>query len=499
MDHCMKAMLANDKFSVQFSEASSACVVKYPKIQPAMAEITETELSPALRPLWLKALSAVQTSNLEYAVSLLQAVLKDEPAFLEGRIILRKCEIQIHSKLEKKKSLFTMSGGGMGVMKLASQAKKDPAGTLPLIEKELEKDPTSDAANELLFDAAHKLELFETAAFALETIRKHKPENVKLLHKLAEHYLSRELPSKATEVYNDIIKQAPTDSAAIKGAKDASARASMKKQRWDENTSMRDLMRDAEANEELEKAARSGLTREQLESRRDNVIEKYNSDPNNIATAKELASLYEQLEDWSNAYTFFHWAHSLSNGDIALFTKSAQMRDRALEAELKVLEVAVAADPDNVELAAQLAQNRSLRLAEQVVEAKARVDQNPTDPQLRFELGYALYRSGDHTAAIPHLQQATRNPHIRTKVLLLLGRTFRAKNMFDLAIKQLSDALADLHAMDGTKKEVLYEKGLIHHDMGDKAAALDAFKQIYEVDYGYRDVAERVESSYSNG
>jgi hypothetical protein len=51
--------------------------------------------------------------------------------------------------------------------------------------------------------------------------------------------------------------------------------------------------------------------------------------------------------------------------------------------------------------------------------------------------------------------------------------------------------------MDGTKKEVLYEKGLIHHDMGDKVAALDAFKQIYEVDYGYRDVAERVESSYS--
>ena len=304
------------------------------------------------------------------------------------------------------------------------------------------------------------------------------------------------MPTKAAEVYNDIIKQAPTDSSAIKGAKDASARASMKKARWDENTSMRDLMRDAEANEELEKSARSGLTREQLEMRRDKCIEKYNSDPNNLGTTKELAGLYEQLEDWANAHTFFHWAHSLSNGDIALATKSAQMRDRALETELKSLEAAVAADPDNAELAAQLAKSRALRLAEQVAEAKARVDQNPTDPQLRYELGYALYRSGDHTAAIPHLQQATRNPHIRTKVLLLLGRTFRAKNMYDLAIKQLSDALADLHAMDGTKKEVLYEKGLIHHEMGDKAAALDAFKQIYEVDYGYRDVAQRVESSY---
>ena len=51
--------------------------------------------------------------------------------------------------------------------------------------------------------------------------------------------------------------------------------------------------------------------------------------------------------------------------------------------------------------------------------------------------------------------------------------------------------------MDHVKKEVLYEKGLIHDEIGDKATALECFKQIYEVDYGYRDVAHRVESSYS--
>jgi len=463
-----------------------------------MAEITEKELPANIKPLWLKALSAVQMNNLDYAVSLLQAVLKDAPGFLEGRTILRKCEIQLTGGASgKKKGLFGMSSGGMGVMKLASQAKKDPAGTLPLIEKELEKDPLNEQANDLLFETALKLELVGTAAFALETIRKHNPENVKLLHKLAEHYLSRELPTQAYEVYNDIIKQAPLDSAAIKGSKDSSARASMQKNRWDENTSMKDLMRDAEANEELEKAARTGLTRDQLEARRDKAIAKYNEDPNSLGNSKELAGIYEQLEDWANAHTFFDWAHSLSNGDVALATQSSLMHDRALEAELTTLEAALAEDPDNEELRAQLAQNRRIRLMEQVEEAKKRVDQNPTDPQLRFELGNALYKSGDHTAAIPHLQQATRNPHIRTKVLLLLGRTFRAKGMFDIAIKQLSDALADLHGMDGTKKEVLYEKGLIHNDMGDMEAALDSFKQIYEVDYGYRDVAERVESSYS--
>ena len=232
-------------------------------------------------------------------------------------------------------------------------------------------------------------------------------------------------------------------------------------------------------------------------ARRDAIIEKYNADPNHLATVKELAGIYEQLEDWSNAATFYSWAHSLSAGDVALATKASTMNDRAIEADLKNLEAAVAADPDNAELKAALDARRADRLAEQVQEAQRRVDQNPTDPQLRFELGTALYNSGDFSAAIPHLQQATRNPHIRTKVLLLLGRTFKAKGMYDLSIKQLSDALSDLHAMDHVKKEVLYEKGLIHDEMGDKPSALDCFKQIYEVDYGYRDVAQRVEASYS--
>ena len=462
-----------------------------------MPEITEKELLSSVKPLWLKALTAVQASNLDYAVPLLQGVLKEAPGFVEARKLLRKCELQLTGGSKKKAGLFGLQTGGMGVMKLHSQAKKDPLATLVLVEKELEKDPLNDQANDLLHDICLKLEFFESAAFALETIRKGCPENAKLLHKLATFYLNRDQPLLASEVYNDIIKHHPIDGAAIKGSKDASARASMKKQKWDENANVRDLMRDTAQAEELEKASRTGLTREQLEERRDNVIEKYNADPNHLVTVKELAAIYEQLEDWHNAQTFYQWAHSLSAGDVALAAKASVMNDRAIDTDLKNLSVAAAAAPDDLELKHALEARQSDRRAEQILEAQRRVDQNPTDPQLRFDLGTALYNSGDFSAAIPHLQQATRNPHVRTRVLLLLGRTFKAKGMFDLSIKQLSDALADLHTMDHIKKEVLYEKGLIHDETGDKATALECFKQIYEVDYGYRDVAQRVESSYS--
>ena len=461
-----------------------------------MPLVTEKELPANLKKYWLKALTAIEANNPGYAVPLIQPILAEYPEFLEGRKVLRKCQLQVVGG-EKKKGLFGMKTTGMAAMKLQSQVKKDPAAALPLIEKELNQDPANDSLNDVLHDACVKLGFMETAAFALETVRRTSPENNKLLHKLAEFYLAQGEPHKAHDVYNFIIKHHPTDGKAIKGGKDSSARASMQKQKWDENSDMRSLLRNAEESEALEKASRTGLTREQLEERRDSIIEKYNADPNQMGTSKELATIYERLEDWHNAHTFYEWAHSLSNGDVALATKAAEMKDRALEADLVALETALAADPDNAELKAQLEERRRDRLKEQVAEAKQRVDQNPTDPQLRYELGRALYNSGDHSAAIPHLQQATRNPHIRTKVLLMLARAFKAKSMFDLAIKQLTDALADLSAMDGTKKEILYEKGMTHEEMGDTTQALDCFKQIYEVDYGYRDVAQRVESSYT--
>lgn len=460
--------------------------------------LKERDLPQQVRALWLKGISAVETQNHAYAISLLQAVLKEVPGFLEARKLLRKCEIQQSGGARKKAGLFGGRAAGLPLMKLQSQVKKDPEGALVALEKELEKDPFNEAVNDLMFDVFMRMNLLDSAAFALETVRRGHPENTRLLHKLAEYYLARDMPAEAADVYNDIVKQDPTDSAAIKGNKDSIARASMKKQGWESSTDMRDLMRNSSETAELEKANRAAMTRDQLEEKRDKLIARYQDDPNQLIVVKDLAYIFEQLEDWANAASFYGWAHTLSNGDITLQRRAAAMQDKAADLEIKQLEQAVASQPEDAEARQRLDEIKSSRLSQQVAERKARVEQNPTDPQLRFELGQALFNLGDFSAAIPHLQQAKQNPHIRTRVLLLLGRTFRAKGMFDLAIKQLGDALADLSAgMDPIKKEILYEKGLIHGEMGDQDAALEAFKAIYEVDYGYRDVAERVENSYN--
>jgi hypothetical protein len=69
--------------------------------------------------------------------------------------------------------------------------------------------------------------------------------------------------------------------------------------------------------------------------------------------------------------------------------------------------------------------------------------------------------------------------------------------MLDLAAKQLEDAAREILSMDPMKKEIVYNLGLVFEQMGEAEKSIDCMKQIYEVDYGYRDVAARVESSYA--
>ncbi|MFC5049878.1 tetratricopeptide repeat protein [Rubritalea spongiae] len=461
-------------------------------------EITEADLPQNLKVLWLKALSAEELQNYSYAISLANAVLKEEPGFLKGRRLARKCAAKMTAGQKKKVSALTgLLSGGVNTMKLSNAAKKDPAAALILIEKELEKNPYDAGVNEVLFETALMMGMSETAAFALETVREGAPENTKMLHKLAEYYVGIDRPDLATEVYNDIVKQAPGDINAVKGAKDCSAKASMKKQRWGEGASMDELKKDAAGAKKLEEADRAAMTRDQMKEKLAGLIGQYEQDQNDLNVVKQIAKLYEDLEKWESAHAFYDWAFQISNGDAALRKKSEQLGDRVAKEKLAALEAQLETDPNNEELRAQLDEARKAHAMSTVAEASKRVEQNPTDPQLRFELGSALYNAGNYSDAIPHLQQATRNPHIRTKVLLTLARAFDGKGMHDLAIKQLADALADLQGMDDTKKEVLYEKGLIHSKMGVKEDALACFKEIYEVDYGYRDVAQRVESSYS--
>jgi tetratricopeptide (TPR) repeat protein len=285
---------------------------------------------------------------------------------------------------------------------------------------------------------------------------------------------------------------------ATKGEKDAAARSSILRQGW--GGDFKSAIKNADEQNELELLNRQGRTKEQTEELLARFSAKYNEDQGNINHVKAIAQLYEELGDLSNALSFYEYALTLNPGDVSLQRRTELMREKQQDAYVTAIEEWLAANPDAPEAEEQrknLAAVKQQRSASMISEAKTRVERNPTDKGLRFDLGQAYFNAGMYTEAIPELQQAKGNPHIRTKAMLMLGRCFEKKNMNDLAKSSFAEANKELTIMDSTKKEVLYELAMVCEKMGDKAASLEALKEIYNADYGYKDVARRVESSYS--
>lgn len=455
--------------------------------------ITEAQLTPQQAEFWVRARQAVDMNNYPYAVSLLKALVKQLPGFLDGRRALRACEIKLKPEA-KKGGLF--SGMKMNTSKLTS-SKKDAATMLSSLEDELENDPFSISVNEALYAAAMEVDFPDLAAFALETVRQGHPGNKKMLHMLAAHYVARNLPGKAAEVFHDIVKLDPTDSLAVKSEKDCMARATMQQQKWEEATSFKDVMKDASSTNALDKSDKKGLTRTELEERLGMLSARYAENQQNLAVVRDIAGVYEQMEDWANAYSFYNYAYSLSGSDVSIESKATEMNERYRKAQVAEIRKRAAAEPDNKELQDQLAQFTKEASHQQVAVCRQRVENNPTDPLTRFELGQALFDGGDYTEAIPELQRARNNPHIRIRAMLLLGKCYDAKNMHDMALKQLEEASKEMVEMNDVKKEILYMIGLLYDKLGKKEESLAAFQQIYDAEYGYRDVAQRVESSYN--
>jgi tetratricopeptide (TPR) repeat protein len=469
-----------------------------------MAVKTEKDLPDDSRKMWLKALQAAELKNFGYVISLLQSVLKEVPEFLQGRRLLRKAE-----KEETKGKRGFLSGLSTGSIKGGSLVKKDPKAAMELAEKMLESDPFNQQGNMLLRDAAIAFGCPEIAAFALETLVEGNPKDTKILHELGTHYYENGLPEKAIDIYTKITELHPADLTAIKKGKDAAARASMTSGKWEEvaasggSKDYRDLIKNKDEAISLEQKNRVVKTEEMIDNQLQELLAKYaESEENqrNVDLVRRTAALYEQKGDLQSALEWYNYTASLMNN-----TDPAVAR-KASDLEVKIIDQSIAefhawleqyGNAENASEVRQQLEDLKKRKAESLLsDARKRVERNPTDSLLRFELGEQLLAAGHPTEAIPELQQARKNPSVRLRAMNLLGDCYTAKNMLDFAVRTFSEACKEMPAMDDLKKEVTYKLAMLFERMGDQKSYLERLKEIYDTDYGYKDVAKRVESSY---
>ena len=467
-----------------------------------MAIKSEKELNEAQRALWLKAIAAMELHNFDYAISLLQSIMKQEPEFLTGRQLLRRAEVT--KQKAGKKSFFNISTAPIAVMKAQRDIKKAPQRAVETVEKILEEEPYNRQANLVLKEAAVAAGWPEIGVFALRTLLEVNPRDVRLLHELGQLYHATGQSHEEVEIYNRITEIDPLDATALQLGKDASARASMNAGGWTQTESYRELVKDKDVAISVEQQSRMQLTGDALNKQIAEVEAQQQAQPKNVDLARRLSSLYEQKDDIESAIRWYQQAVDLTGAsDPGLIRKVSDLKMRAAEREIAAHEEFLAGhkqkDALHAKKSKELLAAKKKRAGILIEDTRKRLERNPTDFQLRFELGEHLLNAQRFREAVPELQRARQNPNARLKAMNLLGVCYRELGMLDLAMKQLEDAAKEISTMDAMKKEIVYNLGSVYEKMGEQEKSLACMKQIYEADYGYKDVADRVENSYQKG
>ena len=324
-------------------------------------------------------------------------------------------------------------------MKAQRELKKDPKRAVEMIEKVLEDEPYNRQANLVLKQAALAAGWPEIGVFALQTLLEEKARDTKILHELGRLYHELGESEKEVEVYHRITEIDPLDAEAARLGKDASARASMKTGGWTQAESYRDLIKDKEAAVSLEQQSRLVLTGESLDQQIEEAFARHQAEPQSVDLARKLAALYAQKDDLENAIAWYQYAADLTNnsdaGPRAENLRFAAGNDRSARSpNTKNFWPGMARKTSSSPIDPRRSLLAKKNHAELLIDdARKRSERNPTDLQLRFELGEHLFHAGRFREALPELQRARQNPNARLKSMNLLGRCYRELGMLDLA------------------------------------------------------------------
>lgn len=474
-----------------------------PPILPLhMSSELARDFSAEQRSTYLKAKEASDRKNYDYAITILARLVNELPGNLEVRRLLRANQIVKFKGASAISRSLTSARITPLALKAASVAKKNPLEGLAAAEEVLAVEPTSARGNQILAECAAALGAKDIALLAYETLRDAKPDDVETLKNLGHAYLDAGVIDKAIATFTKANQLAPNDGEALKGLKDATARQASEKGGWEQEGDFRKQLKDADEAKLLEQQGRVVKSEEAIDNQLAVLAEQYNQNQQNLNVVKQIADLYERKGDQESALQWFEYALSLTGGaDPELDRRCHTLRLKRLEISLSAAKERLktaASEEEKSAIEAELAQLRQEKAVFQLRSAKERIERYPNDLNLRFEYGQALYAAGQFKEAVPELQQALKQPNVRLRALNLLGMCFWKRNMLDFAVKQFQSASSEMLGFDDLKKEVVYNLGAVLEQMGKKAEALEEFKKIYEIDYQYKDVAERVERSYEN-
>lgn len=459
-----------------------------------MAEVTLDQISKEARDLFNKGFTAFERGNLDYAIDLLFSCVEKEPQLLKARKFLRAAEVQRFKN--RKENIFARGlssvKGTPALLGSIAMARGNPLKAVIAAEKLLKDDPVNPKFVKAFAEAAASAKLPEAAIQTLEVARDHHPDNLMIINLLGKLYANTGRTRQARQCFERICELAPNDPDAVKQLKDAMAIDSISSDGWEEATEegkdYRSIIKDTHEATVIEQEAKAVKSEKDVQSLITDTEAKIEAEPDNVNYYRQLARLYSDNKQFDEAVATINRALELSPGDPEL--DSTLSKTNIQKYKFLIAQYRDAGDEENAQAMENELENYIFNNLQE------RVARYPNDLELRYDWGAKLLQHGYLDDAIKQFQLSQRNPKRRIVSLYSLASCFRQKNLSDMARDQLTTALSELSTMNDEKKDVLYELGSIAEESGDSAKALEYYKQIYQVDISYKDIAQKIEGMY---
>lgn len=432
-----------------------------------------------------QAADAAKRRNYAMAVKIYGQVLAIQPDFGEARAGLRKVLFQkVAQKPASKLSAILFGGLNIpiaGLMRLIGQHASAAKG----YERYLAYDPTAEGPNLKLGNSLERAGLTRSALAVYAAYAEHQPRCLEACRAAGALYYENGQVNEALGMYEQALKVDPRDQDSLKARKNLAAEGALASTGIEKAESSRDLIKDKDKQQQIERSERLQLSAEEVEDELTGIEEQLQTNPGDQKLLRRAARLREMAKDLQGALDLIDQLLVKNPVDSELLEIASDLRIRLQE---QMVQKAVKRGDDGA------AKRAGVALAQlRVEEARRRVERNPSDLGARFDLGSGLLESGEVDDAIKELQQAVKDPRKKTDAMFQLGRAFTLKDLPDLALGQYEKALAA--AGSGMRaKEALYEMGAICESQGNNQAALGHFTKILEQDIGFRDVAKKVEA-----
>lgn len=207
-----------------------------------------------------------------------------------------------------------------------------------------------------------------------------------------------------------------------------------------------------------------------------------------------LADIYLHQQKFDEAERLLSdGASACGSGDLQIRSRIEDVQLRRIAHQVAIAEQRCAQDPSDE--TKQLAHRFKVQANQVELEIyAARSERDPSNMRLKYELALRLKRAGKIKEAITAFQAAKSDPRREVTILVELGECFQHIEQYKLALSHYEQAIEAADDKDSEiYRKALYRAGVLSTGLEEFDRAERHLSTLASLDFGYRDVAERLD------